>query len=125
MVDELGAHVAGDDLCSGLRHFWGTVGSESSPLEALADYYLRRPPCPTKLHPAHDPGRHLVDQARQARADGVVFVLPKFCEPHAFEHALVLPALERAGLPYLVLEMEQVPSIEALRTRLQAFLEIL
>jgi benzoyl-CoA reductase/2-hydroxyglutaryl-CoA dehydratase subunit BcrC/BadD/HgdB len=125
LVDELGAEVAGDDLCSGLRHFWGTVGSDKTPLDALAGYYLRRPPCPTKLHPAHDPGRHLVDQARRAGASGVVFVLEKFCEPHAFEHALSLPALERAGLPYLVLEMEQVPSIEALRTRLQAFLEIL
>lgn len=125
IVDELGAQVAGDDLCSGMRHFWGTVGSEADPLGALADYYLRRPPCPVKFHPAHDPGRHLVDQACQVEASGIVFILPKFCEPHAFEHALTLPGLERAGLPYLVLEMEQVPSIEALRTRLQAFLEIL
>ena len=125
LVDELGARVAGDDLCSGLRHFWGTVGSGGNPLDALAGYYLRRPPCPTKLHPAHDPGRHLVDQAGQVGAGGVVFVLQKFCEPHAFDHALTLPALERAGLPYLVLEMEQMPSIEAIRTRLQAFLEML
>jgi bzd-type benzoyl-CoA reductase N subunit len=125
LVDEMGAQVVGDDLCSGMRHFWGAVGSGPDPLDALAGYYLRRPPCPTKLHPAHDPGRHLVDQARQVGAGGVLFVLLKFCEPHAFDHALALPALERAGLPYLVLEMEQVPSIEALRTRLQAFLEIL
>ncbi len=125
LVDELGAQVAGDDLCSGMRHFWGAVGDETYPLAALADYYLRRPPCPTKFHPAHDPGRHLVDQARRDAAGGIVFVLPKFCEPHAFDHALVLPTLEQAGLPYLVLEMEQVPSIEAIRTRLQAFLEIL
>lgn len=125
LVDELGARVAGDDLCSGSRHFWGTVGDELDPIAALADYYLRRPPCPSKVQPAHDPGRYLVDQARQVQAGGLVFVLPKFCEPHAFDHALSLPALERAGLPYLVLEMEQVPSIEALRTRLQAFLEIL
>lgn len=125
LVDELGAQVAGDDLCSGLRHFWGEVGSREEPLAALADYYLSRPPCPTKLHPAHDPGRHLVEQTRPVGTGGVVFVLPKFCEPHAFDHALTLPALEGAGLPYLVLEMEQVPSIEALRTRLQAFLEIL
>lgn len=125
LVDELGAQVAGDDLCSGMRHFWGAVGNETDPLSALASYYLRRPPCPTKFHPAHDPGRHLVDQVRREGADGVVFVMSKFCEPHAFDHALVLPALEQAGLPYLALEMEQVPSIEAIRTRLQAFLEIL
>jgi benzoyl-CoA reductase subunit C len=55
----------------------------------------------------------------------VVFVLEKFCEPHAFDYALVAPALERAGIPHLLLEMEQTPSLEALRTRLQAFFEIL
>jgi len=125
MIDELGAFVAGDDLCTGTRHFHGDVGREGDPLAALADYYLRRPPCPTKHHAAHEPGRHLVDQARRVQADGVLFVLAKFCEPHAFDYALVLPALERAGLPHLLLEMDQVPAMEAQRTRLQAFIEML
>jgi benzoyl-CoA reductase subunit C len=52
-------------------------------------------------------------------------VVEKFCEPHAFDYALVMPALDQAGLPYLMLEMEQTPSLEALRTRLQAFVEML
>jgi bzd-type benzoyl-CoA reductase N subunit len=124
LIEDLGARVAGDDLCSGTRHFYGQVGG-GEPLAALADYYLARPPCPTKYHPDHEPGDHLVEQARQARADGVVFVVEKFCEPHAFDYALALPALERAGLPHLMLEMEQTPSLEALRTRLQAFVEML
>jgi benzoyl-CoA reductase/2-hydroxyglutaryl-CoA dehydratase subunit BcrC/BadD/HgdB len=86
---------------------------------------LRRPPCPTKLQPHHQPGQHLLEQVRETGSDGVVFVIEKFCEPHAFEYALIRPDLERAGLPHLVLEMEQTPSLEALRTRLQAFVEML
>ncbi len=125
LIDDLGAQVVGDDLCSGSRPFLGQVGTEGDPLAALADYSLQRPPCPAKLHPAHDPGRYLLGQARQVQADGVVFVLEKFCEPHAFDYALVRPVLERAGLPSLLLEMEQTPSLEALRTRLQAFVEML
>jgi benzoyl-CoA reductase subunit C len=124
LIEELGASVVSDDLCSGSRHFHGQVG-EADPIPSLADYYLQRPPCPTKFHPLHDPGRHLLDQMRQARAQGVVFALEKFCEPHGFDYALVLPALDRAGMPHLLLEMEQTPSLEALRTRLQAFLETL
>jgi len=100
------------------------VGTVGDPIDNLADYFLRRPPCPTKFHPAHDPGRHLLDQVRQARAGGVVFVLEKFCEPHAFDYALVRPALNDAGMPHLLLEMEHTPSLEALRTRLQAFVEM-
>jgi len=125
LVDDLGARVAGDDLCSGSRHFSGQVGAGGDPLAALADYYLQRPPCPAKYLPGHDPGRHLAEQARAAGCDGVVFVVEKFCEPYAFDYALALPALEEAGLPHLMLEMEQTPSTEALRTRLQAFVEML
>jgi benzoyl-CoA reductase/2-hydroxyglutaryl-CoA dehydratase subunit BcrC/BadD/HgdB len=55
----------------------------------------------------------------------VVFALEKFCEPHAFDYALIRPALDQAAVPNLLLEMEQVPSLEALRTRLQAFVEML
>jgi benzoyl-CoA reductase subunit C len=125
LIEDLGANVAGDDLCSGSRHFHDRVSSEGDPLAALADYYLRRPPCPTKLQPAHDPGLYLLDQVRQARGQGVVFVLEKFCEPHAFDYARIRAALDGAGMPHLLLEMEQMPSLEALRTRLQAFVEML
>jgi benzoyl-CoA reductase/2-hydroxyglutaryl-CoA dehydratase subunit BcrC/BadD/HgdB len=130
LIEDLGASVAGDDLCTGSRHFHGRVAPAGpqhryAPLEALADYYLERPPCPTKYHPVHDPGRHLLNQVDSARADGVVFTLEKFCEPHAFDYARVLPSLDAAGVPHLLLEMEQTPSLEAWRTRLQAFLETL
>jgi benzoyl-CoA reductase subunit C len=124
LIDDLGAVVVGDDLCTGTRHFSGQVGVTGDPFGSLADYYLNRPPCPAKYHPAHDPARYLVEQASAAGAEGVVFLLEKFCEPHAFDHALVIPALDQAGLPHLMLEMEQTPSLEALRTRLEAFVEM-
>jgi bzd-type benzoyl-CoA reductase N subunit len=124
LIDELGGQVAGDDLCSGSRHFQSRAGGED-PILALADYYLARPPCPTKFHPLHDPGDYLLDHLREVGAQGVIFVLEKFCEPHAFDYALSLPHLNQAGVPYLLLELEQTPSLEAARTRLQAFLETL
>ena len=125
LIEDLGARVVGDDLCSASRHFLDEVGAEGDPIEALANYYLQRPPCPTKVHPEHDPGRWLLEQATGVRAEGIVFALEKFCDPHAFDYALVRPQLEQAGMPYLLLEMEQIPSLEALRTRLQAFVEML
>jgi benzoyl-CoA reductase/2-hydroxyglutaryl-CoA dehydratase subunit BcrC/BadD/HgdB len=172
IIEELGARVAGDDMCSGSRHFhdlvdiqgsglsrpiepglspvlrstasvavapWpagasqggrasGPGSQEDDPIAALAAYSLRRPPCPAKLHPQHDPGRYLLDQVRAARADGVLFILEKFCDPHAFERALTLPALDGAGVPHLLLDApgaEQSANLEGVRTRLQAFVEML
>jgi bzd-type benzoyl-CoA reductase N subunit len=125
LIGEVGARVSGDDLCSGSRHFLDQIGTDGDALANLAAYFLRRPPCPTKLAPSHNHGQYLLDQVRHARADGVIFVLEKFCEPHAFDYALVRPMLDQTGIPHLLLEMEQTPSLEALRTRLQAFVEIL
>jgi benzoyl-CoA reductase subunit C len=125
LIDDLGARVVGDDLCSGSRHFHDRVGAKGDPIGALASYFLRRPPCPAKLQPQHDPGSYLLNQARTVRADGVVFVLEKFCDPHAFDRALALRALDNAGISHLLLEVEQSSSLEALRTRLQAFAEML
>jgi benzoyl-CoA reductase/2-hydroxyglutaryl-CoA dehydratase subunit BcrC/BadD/HgdB len=142
IIEELGARVAGDDMCSGSRHFHDLVDiqgpgpsrpiepgrREDDPIAALAAYSLRRSPCPAKLHPQHDPGRYLLDQVRAARADGVLFILEKFCDPHAFERALTLPALDGAGVPHLLLDApgaEQSANLEGVRTRLQAFVEML
>lgn len=125
ILQDLGASVSGDDLCSGSRHFRDQVGSEGDAIANLADFFLRRPPCPTKLQPGHDAASLLLEQARQVRADGVIFVLAKFCEPHAFAYARIRPLVQHAGLPHLLLEMEHIPSVEGLRTRLQAFVEML
>lgn len=125
LIDEMGAQVAGDDLCSGSRHFFACPPADRPPLEVLADCCLQRPPCPTKLAPEHDAARTLVENSITVRADGILFIVAKFCEPHAFDYARILPRLNDAGIPYLLLEMEQTPSLEALRTRLQAFVEML
>ncbi|MGQ9600602.1 MAG: 2-hydroxyacyl-CoA dehydratase subunit D [Anaerolineae bacterium] len=125
LIQELGAQVVGDDLCSGSRHFQGQVEVQEDPIAALADYFLQRTPCPAKFHPTHSPGDGVLEQVRRSQAQGVVFILEKFCESHAFDYALARTALDRAGVPHLFLEMEQTPSLEAVRTRLQAFLEML
>lgn len=125
LIDELDARVVGDDLCSGSRHFVACPPTGSGAIETLADCYLQRPLCPCKLGAAHDTARTLLDQAARVRADGIVFVLAKFCEPHAFDYARILPQIQQAGIPCLMLEMEHTPSLEALRTRLQAFVEML
>ncbi len=125
LIEELGAQVAGDDLCAGSRHFLGQVGSSGDPVANLVDYYLQRAPCPSKRHPSHNAATTLLEKLQTVRADGVLFLLDKFCEPHAFEYALLQPALEQAGFPHIALETEQPPNIEGLRTRLQAFLEML
>lgn len=125
LLTDLHAQVVGDDLCSGMRPYLGEVAEDIDPIQALTDYALLRSPCPAKLAPGVNASRELLEQVRSVHADGVVFVLQKFCDPHAFDRARLLPALERAGIPHLLLELELTPNLEGLSTRLQAFIEIL
>ena len=139
IIDDLGACVVGDDLCTGSRYFDQPVaevvgqvgnlsqsqGGEGDPIEALADRYLKRWPCPTK-HSLHcQRGEHLLELVEERKADGLVFTLQKFCDPHAFDYAIVKDTLDAAGVPHLLLELEHTPAVGQLRTRLEAFLEML
>lgn len=126
-IDDLGACVVGDDLCTGSRYFDQPVAEteEGSPIEALADHYLKRWPCPTKHCLHFQRGEHLLELVEERKADGLVFTLQKFCDPHAFDYAIVKETLDAAGVPHLLLELEHTPAVGQLRTRLEAFLEML
>ena len=125
IVEELGARIVGDDLCTGSRYFAQPVEADGNPIAALADRYLHRLPCPAKYHPDHQPGEHLLKLVNESKADGIVFVLPKFCDPHAFDYAMIKEKLDAAAVPHLRLEMEHAPALGQWRTRLQAFLEMI
>jgi len=127
LIEAAGGQVVGDDLCSGSRAFEGVVDLRSDDLiAAVAERYRLRSACPAKHAGLHSRPDRLLDLARRRRADGVVIVFPKFCDPHQFDVPLLKGALDGAGLPGLVLEIEtQLPPGGQLQTRCEAFLEML
>ncbi len=126
LFDELDTVVVDDDLCTGSRYFLHIEPSDGEPLRSLAQRYLRRVPCPSKHSSDFDRRRYLVNMVRQSKADGIVMLLLKFCDPHAFDYPDVAKQLAAANIPHLLIETEIQPaSIEQIRTRLQAFVEML
>ncbi len=126
LLDDLGACWVADDLCTACRPSSGKLEASQDPVAAIADRLLSRPPCPAKHLTDYDPGKAVVDVAREASADGVLVYRLKFCEPHSFDYPRVKEALDAAGLPSLLVEVETPSSsVGQLRTRLQAFLEML
>jgi benzoyl-CoA reductase subunit C len=126
VLEELGASWVGDDLCTGARATWAGPDVLDDPIAAIADRLLTRPPCPAKHLDGYDPGRPVVDRAREAGADGIVVYRLKFCDPHAFDYPRLKEALDEASLPNILIEVEtSAGSAGQLRTRLQAFLEMI
>ncbi|MCP4664764.1 MAG: 2-hydroxyacyl-CoA dehydratase, partial [Deltaproteobacteria bacterium] len=117
--------VAGDDLCTGLRHFYPAGGRGKDPLDRLMDRYLHRFPCPARAR-ARGRVRLLIDLIRRSGARGAVFIFQKFCTPHLSDHPVLSEELRQEGIPSILLEMEETGMMESqMRTRLEGFYEML
>ncbi|MEW6231677.1 MAG: 2-hydroxyacyl-CoA dehydratase family protein [Chloroflexota bacterium] len=125
LIHGLGGQVVADDVCTGSRYFETPVSEDGDPVQALAQRYLERRPCPCKAGSLPRRSEALIGLAKVHQAEGVVFVLPKFCDPHAWDYPPLAQALDKAGVPHLLLETEQTVSGEQMRTRIQAFLEMI
>lgn len=125
VLDQAGVHVVGDLFDLGERYFGVDAVEGTDPLGSLADRLLALLPTPTKHHPLHARTDHLLSLAQERRADGVVFARKKFCDPHGFDYVQMRHALDRIGLPHLLLELEQASQTGQLRTRVEAFREMI
>ncbi|MBN2439397.1 MAG: 2-hydroxyacyl-CoA dehydratase [Deltaproteobacteria bacterium] len=126
IIEEAGGAVIGDDLCTGSRWFGGLIDEKTDPVAAIAGRYLDRIVCPAKHRGLTGRADHLVRLVREKRAQGVVFFLLKFCDPHAFDYPYLKEALDRARIPSLLMEVEdRLPADGQLRTRFEAFIEMI
>jgi len=126
MITDAGGAVVWDDLCTGGRSFEEPIRTDGDLIEGMADRLLRRVVCPAKHAGLTERADHLVGLVREKKADGVVFLLLKFCDPHAFDYPYLKAALDREGVPSLLMEVEDpLPPEGQLRTRIEAFLEML
>jgi len=125
IIDDAGGIVVGDDLCTGSRYFEGIIDETGDPLEALVRRYMERPTCPAKHLSLTARADHIISVARENRADGVIFLLLKFCDPHAFDYPYIKEALAREHIPSTLVEIEAQLSEGQVRTRLETYIAML
>jgi benzoyl-CoA reductase subunit C len=127
LVEDLGGVVVDDDLYTGSRYFVTRVPSIPNPIEGLAEAYLHMAaPCPTRIYPEMRLGPYLVDMVKRAEAKGLIIILVKYCEAHDYTYPHMRRHLDPAGIPYLMIKTEhETSSVEQMKTRLQAFFEII
>lgn len=126
LIEEAGAIVVQDDLCSGARFLRLMVQEDADPIDGLTHRYFTSFLCPTKHKGVHAHGETLLKEVQKSGAKGVIFLLYKYCETHFFDYPDLKLALESKGIPTLLLEVED-PSYSTgqLKIRIQAFVEML
>ena len=126
ILEAAGGVVIWDDLCTGSRYFSGQMDEASDPIEAIAARYIERAVCPTKHFDLTRRSENLVQLVKDHHADGVIFLFLKFCDPHAFDYPWLKDNLDKAAIPSMLLEIDdQLTATGQLRTRLEAFVEML
>jgi benzoyl-CoA reductase/2-hydroxyglutaryl-CoA dehydratase subunit BcrC/BadD/HgdB len=126
LIEESGARIVRDDLCSGARVLRLSLPEEGDPLEALVDRYFRSYLCPTKHQGIMAHQEVFFKELEQSGAKGVLFLFYKYCEPYYFDYPDLKKSLEDRGYPTLLLEIEDPSQArEQMKIRLQAFVEMM
>lgn len=126
MIEEAGAFVVSDDLCSGARFLRLKTREDLDPIDALTERYFSSFLCPTKHGGTKAHLETLLKEVERAEARGVIFLFYKYCEPHYFDYPDLKRALEAKGISSLLLEVDDPATSQAqLKIRIQAFVEML
>ncbi|NPV89839.1 MAG: 2-hydroxyacyl-CoA dehydratase [Firmicutes bacterium] len=128
VVETSGAAVVVEESCTGTRYFENQVDESGTTIDeqiqALAERYMKTNcACFTP-----NPGRvqDILRLAKEYRVDGVIDYNLQFCGLYSTESYLVQQALKEAGVPVLQIETDYGEQDgEQLKTRVQAFLEII
>jgi len=135
LIEDSGANVVADSLCIGTRDYWPHTEVEGDPMKALAHRYLAKINCPRtyreKVGETYQ--EDLVSRfgdigslSKEFHVDGVILYIYKYCDPFGFEVPARKAYLDSINMPVLYLEDEYSSgTIGRLRTRIQAFLEII
>ncbi len=126
MIEDKGAVVVWDDLCSGTRYFEGLVEENKEPVQSIANRFTSRYVCPAKHLGVKFQMENLKKLISTHKIDGILFMLLKFCEPFSFDYPDIKKELETMEIPFLLIEMDRHNEVdEQMRTRIETILEIL
>jgi len=128
IIETAGAAVVVEESCTGTRYFENLVDESATTVEgqvrALAERYMKTNcACFTP-----NPGRveDIVRLADEYKVDGIIDTNLQFCNLYSTESFLVKQALADKGLPVMHIETDySEQDYEQLRTRIEAFLEML
>jgi len=107
-LESAGCYLVDDDFLQGWRWARRAVAGGGDPYEALARAYVEDSVHLSTKHDLRRPrAQALIESVKSSRADAVIFLGAKFCEPGLFDYALYRRALEEHGIPHLFLEFEE------------------
>ncbi len=125
MVEDVeNAVVVIEDSCITTRYFWEeTEENYNDPLNSIAKRYVLRSPCPSKDWPNRNRTKRILEFAKDFFTDGVILLRQRNCTPHGQDHPFIKRALEKAGYPVCVIDLEPDTPVDIFEEEIEDFLE--
>lgn len=128
-IEESGAKIVADNLCTGLRTFEGFTVQEPT-IENIALAYLNSIPCATAQDLELEKDRrlnNLMKLIKDYNVEGVIYYSLRFCDHYAFKENETREILaKRVNVPLLAIHFEYGETESGrLRTRVEGFIETL
>jgi benzoyl-CoA reductase/2-hydroxyglutaryl-CoA dehydratase subunit BcrC/BadD/HgdB len=128
IITELGGIIVGDDLWSGILPYLD-LNIKGATVEGVALGYLNRTPhgaLPYLELETDARLKKLKQLIRLTKANGVIYHTLRYCDPFSFKALETKQVLAEEAIPFLEIHTEYAASdTEAIRTRIEAFLELL
>lgn len=126
LLEAAGLTIIEDHLTVGGRWVEGVPAEGGDPWLALVDRHQTRLPFAGIWNSEPNRGAYLLRRAQATKADGAVILVQKFCEILEIDIPGIKEVLEKDGVPMLSIETDlRSQSLEPVRTRVEAFAEML
>ena len=101
-IEMAGCYIVDDDFMLVLRWLLDELPTEGDPLENLSKAFLHRSATTASKYELRkeEKGQFLLQSAKKAGAEGVIFAAPSFCDPALLERPMLQAVLARYKVPY-------------------------
>jgi len=127
IFDEYGFAIVADDVAHESRGMRVDASEDGDPMTALAKQFAEQNADPLLYDPSlYSRPNHVLELVRESGANGVVVLMMQFCDPEELEYPTLAGALNKAGIPHVVIGVDQqMTDFGQARTILQAFADVL
>lgn len=123
IIEDAGARVVADDLCSGTRYYDAEVAITNDPYLALAERYLTKIPC-SRMTNVVERIDNVIKHMKKCSISGSIYHSLKFCDHSLLDYPLIKKEFAKFNIPLLPLNCDYSKGSEGqIKTRVEAFIE--
>ncbi len=108
-IERAGCWIVDDDLLVGNRMLTCDVQTKGDPVANLAGTFIRHSEKNSVLYEPDPNGKKtlMAERARAAKADGIIFAAPSFCDPALLDRPMLRSGAEEHGIPCIAFKYSE------------------